>query len=110
MTRRIWKRFLANKAALFALILFALMIISCVIFPLLGYDDIVTLHLDERYVPVSVAHPFSTDHLGRDFFSRMMVGGRVTLGLSFLASSVSLVVGTLLGISAGNLFPFQDID
>ncbi len=108
MTRRIWKRFLANKAALFALILFALMIISCVIFPLLGYDDIVTLHLDERYVPVSVAHPFSTDHLGRDFFSRMMVGGRVTLGLSFLASSVSLIVGTLLGISAGYLSGIYD--
>jgi peptide/nickel transport system permease protein len=47
------------------------------------------------------AHPLGTDSLGRDVFSRLLYGGRVSLTISFLASVIAAVIGTLLGIVGG---------
>lgn len=101
MYRRAVKRFMKNRAAMIALIIFVIMLAGCIIFPMLGYNDFSSLDLTSQYAPVSLAHPFRTDHLGRDMFSRMMVGGRYTLGLSFVSTVIALTIGTLLGILAG---------
>ena len=98
MFKRALRRFLHNKVALAALILFGLLLLSCLIFPLLGYNDFESLHLDQQYAPVSIQHPFSTDNLGRDLFTRMMVGGRYTLGLSLISTVLAVFFGTLLGM------------
>ncbi|MBR3351956.1 MAG: ABC transporter permease [Erysipelotrichaceae bacterium] len=91
------KRFLHNRVALAALIIFTLLLLSCVVFPLLGYSDYESLHLDQQYAPISLQHPFSTDNLGRDFFTRMMVGGRYTLGLSLVSTVLAVLFGTVIG-------------
>ena len=92
------KRFVRNKTAMTALIIFLVLVLSCVIFPLLGYNDYAELHLESQYAPVSLRHPFSTDNLGRDVFSRIVIGGRYTLGLSFVATFVALFFGTLIAV------------
>jgi len=97
MFRRAMKRFLHNRVALAALIIFTLLLLSCVVFPLLGYSDYESLHLDQQYAPISLQHPFSTDNLGRDFFTRMMVGGRYTLGLSLVSTILAVLFGTVIG-------------
>ena len=98
MFRRALRRFLRNKTAMTALIIFLLLVLSCFIFPLLGYTDYSQLHLESQYAPISWEHPFSTDNLGRDVFTRIVIGGRYTLGLSFIATAVSLVFGTLIAV------------
>ncbi len=101
MFRRALRRFAHNRTAFTALIIVVLLALCCWIIPLIGFDDYASLHLDQQYAPVSLMHPFSTDHLGRDMFSRIFFGGRYTLGLSFLAAFVSLAIGVPLGMSAG---------
>ena len=103
MFKRALKRFVRNRTALISLVIFCLIILSCLIFPLLGFNDYSSLHLDQQYAPFSLQHPFSTDNLGRDMFTRMMVGGRYTLGLSLLSTCLAVTCGTLLGMFSAYL-------
>ena len=98
MFRRALRRFVHNKTAMTALIIFLLLVTSCIVFPLLGFTDYSELHLESQYAPVSWRHPFSTDNLGRDVFTRIVIGGRYTLGLSFIATAVAVVFGTLIAL------------
>ncbi len=52
-------------------------------------------------LPPSWEHPCGTDTLGRDVFSRMLFGARVSLAVGFVAVGISLAIGVLLGAIAG---------
>ncbi len=54
----------------------------------------------DRFSPPSAAHPFGTDHLGRDLLSMLMAGARSTLGIAFAAVSLGLLIGAPLGLWA----------
>jgi ABC-type dipeptide/oligopeptide/nickel transport system permease subunit len=54
-----------------------------------------------QLAPPSRAHPFGTDLLGRDVLSRILYGGRLTLGLGLLAAAVAALPGLALGLAAG---------
>ncbi len=55
----------------------------------------------ENYAKINNDYIFGADHLGRDIFSRTMNGARVSLSVAIVASTVSLVVGTLYGLISG---------
>ena len=54
-----------------------------------------------RYQPPSVEHPFGTDKFGRDIFSRILYGGRISLSIAFSVVILSLTVGLFYGIISG---------
>jgi peptide/nickel transport system permease protein len=74
--------------------------------PWLGLPEPSAQRLTERLQPPlgfggSWEHPLGTDHLGRDLFSRLLAGARVSLGLASLGVVISLALGTTLGLLAG---------
>jgi peptide/nickel transport system permease protein len=64
---------------------------------LLAPSDTNELHLLDRLAAPSIAHPFGTDDLGRDIFSRVLAGARISVEVAALILSISITVGTLLG-------------
>ncbi len=112
-----WCRFKTNRSALLGLALVALLALLAVFArPIevtrLGYTvtlqpiSIVPYGPDELYVgaanePPSLAHPFGTDWAGRDVFSRVLVGGRLSLSIGVLAVALALGIGVPLGAIAG---------
>jgi peptide/nickel transport system permease protein len=57
--------------------------------------------LTERYLAPSLAHPFGTDKFGRDVFSRVLHGGRISLTIAFCVVLFTIVIGTFYGTIAG---------
>lgn len=97
----ILERFTRNKLAMLGLIILILLILSAVFADVLapyGYDD----QLVSRALQgPSSQHWFGTDKFGRDQFSRVLYGGRISLRVGIISVSVSLVFGGLLGAIAG---------
>ena len=96
-----WRSFRKSKAALFGLAIVTFFIIIAFIGPLVapfGMNDQV---LSNRLQPPSAEHWFGTDDLGRDIFSRVLYGARISLTVGFSAVLLSAVVGSFLGIIAG---------
>lgn len=103
---RVWKRFLANKAALFGLIVIVLFVLTAVFAPWFApYDPAEQffdgLTLSGMPLPPNERFLLGTDLLGRDLFSRIVYGARVSLVIGVVANGIALLIGSLLGTLAG---------
>lgn len=85
----------------FGIALLAILFIGFLGWPLVSHTDPLKLDIANRLKPPSLAHLFGTDDFGRDVFSRVMYGGRLSLGVGFMVAVVACVAGTLLGLLAG---------
>ncbi len=99
-----WRRFAANRAALGAGIVLVVIILMAVFAPLVSK----TGPNDQAFLTTSLAFPsaehwFGIDDLGRDFFTRIVYGARVSLGIGLSAALFSLLLGMPLGALAGYL-------
>jgi len=63
--------------------------------------DVSATHVDERFKPPSTKHLFGTDELGRDIFSRVILGTRISLRTGSIVVVLALAIGTPLGLIAG---------
>ncbi|AEF96945.1 nickel transporter permease [Methanotorris igneus] len=89
-----------NKKFFFGFLIIFSMIILGILAPVIAEDPYKTDML-KRLSPPSLEHPFGTDQLGRDIFSRVIYGARVTLLVSFAVSLLSLTIGSLIGALSG---------
>jgi peptide/nickel transport system permease protein len=69
--------------------------------PLLATQDPYDQILPDRLLPPSLQHYFGTDSLGRDIYSRVVHGSRVTLTIAFLVAAISTPLGLVIGVLAG---------
>ena len=92
-----------KKIALWGLVLFGGMLIASVAGPWLTPHgpDTQTAPAENRFLPPSTQHWFGTDQYGRDVFARVLVGGRLSLGISLSVVLVALLLGSLYGAIAG---------
>ena len=97
----IWQRFSRNKLSLsggvIVLTLFLVALFSPIISPY-NPDDIDRKQILE---PPGLKHPFGTDDLGRDVFSRMIYGSKISLSVGFVAVGIATFIGIVLGAIAG---------
>ncbi|MBU7042186.1 MAG: ABC transporter permease [Theionarchaea archaeon] len=96
-----------NKSAMFGLLLLLIIVILCIGAPLFAPRDPHDANLDYGLKPGFWSkdglpgYLLGTDALGRDLFSRILYGGRVTLSVGFVALGFALVMGTLMGTASG---------
>jgi peptide/nickel transport system permease protein len=99
--RDAWKGFKRNKMALLGLFIIVFFIVVAFCAPLLTTYDYKEQSLMDRLQPPSSQHWFGTDDLGRDLFTRIVYGSRISLWVGLFSVSGSIVIGTMLGILAG---------
>ncbi len=97
-----WRRFLANKAAVAGGSVLTVLLLAAVLAPLFTKTD----PSAQSFLTQSLAFPssefwFGVDDLGRDFFTRIVYGARVSLTIGFAAATFSVVIGIPLGALAG---------
>ena len=102
-----WNRILGHQGVLIGVTIVAAVILIALTAPLIAPHDPYHQDLMNRLVPPvwdargSWEHIFGTDHLGRDYLSRLIYGARISLLIGIGAALISGVIGTFLGVAAG---------
>lgn len=78
-----------------------IMSILALLAPWIAPYDPASLNLDQILMPPSPDHLLGTDELGRDVFSRLLYGARVSLWVGFVAVGISTAIGIVLGLASG---------
>ncbi|MBD3941989.1 ABC transporter permease [Microbacterium sp. NEAU-LLC] len=89
-----------SVSALLAIAFLVLLAVVSLLAPLLPLDP-TTTDLAARWQPPSAEHWFGTDELGRDYFSRVVYGGRISLTVGILAMAAATAIGVVVGLVAG---------
>jgi len=95
--RNFWRRLCKNRLTVFCLILFAILVLMVVFADFIapyGWDD---QDITRRNLAPCAEHLCGTDNLGRDIFSRILYGGRMSLQIGIYASVLTTVIGALIG-------------
>jgi peptide/nickel transport system permease protein len=101
--RTVTRRLLSNRTAIAAIALLLAIVIPCVAAPLFApYNPVEQQEIIKlKNHPPSALFPFGTDQASRDVLSRVLYGGRVSLAVAFIATLVSITLGTAYGAIAG---------
>jgi peptide/nickel transport system permease protein len=99
---RAWRRFRRHRLAMFGLVAVLGLVLAVAVGPwLIPFDQ---LHIDirARFKPPPLNdHWFGTDQLGRDLLVRLLMAGRISLTIGFIAMAVSTLFGSTIGVAAG---------
>ncbi|MBM6997330.1 ABC transporter permease [Paenibacillus sp. DXFW5] len=99
--RDAWRAFRKNKIAMVGLIMIGFFILIALLAPVIAPYEYDTQALRDRLKAPSSAHWFGTDDLGRDLFTRVLYGARISLWVGTFSVVGSIILGTLFGILAG---------
>ena len=96
-----WKRLKKNKLAMLGLSIVILLILIAIFAPLISpYNPILRIKEDSSLGP-SMNHLFGTDLLGRDIFSRVIYGSRISIEVGVIAVGISVIIGLFFGALSG---------
>ncbi len=102
-----WIRFLANPLAVAGLAVIVALAVVAALAPWIATQDPYAQDLAQRLLPPDSRHWFGTDQVGRDIFSRVVYGSRITLYIVFLVgiivAPIGLAVGTVSGYAGGKI-------
>ncbi|MDQ2693717.1 MAG: ABC transporter permease [Chloroflexota bacterium] len=100
LTTLIWRRFRRHRLALTSAIVLMLMIVLVIAAPLSRYSA-TELNPRNEFATPSAEHWFGTDELGRDVFTRILYGGRISLAVGIFSTTFSLAIGIIIGALSG---------
>jgi peptide/nickel transport system permease protein len=95
------RRIIKHNLALVGLIILIPMFLCAIFSPLIAFHNPVEPDLKSILAPPSVSHPFGTDTLGRDVFSRVIYGSRISLLVGFVSVGIATMIGILIGSVSG---------
>lgn len=94
-------RVLRNRTSLVSLLILLTVILLAILAPVIAPYDPLDINTRNTLAPPSRAHWFGTDDLGRDVLSRVLWGGRISLRIGLISSSIALCGGLVLGLASG---------
>lgn len=103
-----WKRFRTNHFAVVGGIIVLLLFIVSVLAPFITPCDPGAIDAYHVLLPPSAGHWFGTDELGRDVFTRIVYGARISLRVGFVAVGIAVAIGTVIGLVSGYYGGFVD--
>lgn len=105
---RVMKVLFARKSVVACLIILAVMILSAILAPLVTPYDPYKQDLRNMLQGMSLAHLLGTDSMGRDLFTRIIFGGRVSFTVGLVSVLIAGGIGMILGLIAGMAGGFID--
>jgi len=96
-----WRRLIKNRAALIGMIWLCILILAAIFAPYITKYDYSTQSLADAYTKPCLEHLLGTDHLGRDIFSRLVYGGRISLVLGVVCVCISWLFAGPIGAISG---------
>ena len=104
-----WLTFRSNTLAMAGLIILVLIILSAIFAPVLATQDPFAQDLGQRLLAPGVdGHIFGTDSLGRDIYSRLLYGARISIYIVLLVALVAPLLGLVIGTIAGYMGGWTD--
>lgn len=97
----VWRQFRANRFAVAGALVVLFMVVLSFLAPFITPYDPNTLDAYHVLLPPSHSHWFGTDEVGRDVFTRMAFGARISLMVGFVAIGIATLIGTVVGLVAG---------
>jgi len=95
------KTIFKNKAAVLAAGFILITVLAAAFAPFIAKYDPAQQELSQRLVSPSGSHLLGTDDLGRDVFSRMLYGARISVSVGFFAALLTVIIGSLFGLLSG---------
>ncbi len=96
-----WRRFRGHKAAMAGLAILVAFVLLAVFAPFITPHDPIQQELSRALQTPSAEHWLGTDHLGRDMFTRLAYGARITMFIGIAAVGFGLLIGVPLGVVSG---------
>ena len=98
----VWRRMRKNKTAMAGLVIITIFILFSIFAGVISpYENGIKQNAQNRTQPPSAEHIFGTDGYGRDIFTRIIHGSRVSLSIGVFTTSISLALGGIFGACAG---------
>ncbi|KAF5049778.1 Glutathione transport system permease protein GsiD [anaerobic digester metagenome] len=99
--KEIWGRLKKNRLAVAGLFIIVMLILVAIFADVIAPYSYDKQSLKDAFQSPSAAHWFGTDEFGRDIFSRVVYGSRISFQVGFIAVSIAVVIGGVLGAVAG---------
>lgn len=99
--RDIWTRMKRNRLAMVGLVIIIILVITAIFADYIAPYGYAEQNLANQYQTPNAEHWFGTDELGRDIFSRVVYGSRVSLRVGFISVSISMMIGVAIGAITG---------
>jgi peptide/nickel transport system permease protein len=96
-----WYKIRRNPLTLFGLFLLLLILLLSAFAPLISPYDPTKIDIPARFSPPSAEHWFGTDEVGRDIFTRILYGARLSLGVGVAVVVCAGLIGTIIGAISG---------
>jgi ABC-type dipeptide/oligopeptide/nickel transport system permease subunit len=97
LATRLWR----NPLARIGILISTVVVLAAIFGPTLAPYDPVAINLGDRFQPPSREHLMGADHLGRDIFTRVLYGARISLQVGVVSVALGTAVGLILGAAAG---------
>ena len=99
--KNFWRHFKKNRLGVGGLVIIVIVFFIAIFAPFLSFYDSGKTDVSLKLKPPSFQHYLGTDQLGRDVYSRMLYGSRISLSVGFVAVGISVLIGILVGAMAG---------